>query len=76
MENDNILCELKKLLILIYKSGYEDIRIGIKKHNKTIKDKDNNKEIKKEKNVYNYIYIYRNSIFDTIKCSIFFLIII
>ena len=48
LENDNILCELKKLLILIYKSGYEDIRIGIKKHNITIiKDKDNNKEIKK-----------------------------
>ena len=35
--NDTVLFELKKILILIYKSGYEDIRIAIKKYSKEIK---------------------------------------
>ena len=44
-KNNNILFELKKILFLIYKSGYDDIRIALKKYNKTIKN--NMKEIEK-----------------------------
>ena len=36
-EKDTVLLELKKLLIIIYKSGYEDLRDAIKKYSKEIK---------------------------------------
>ena len=36
-EKDTVLSELKKLLILFYKSGYEDLREAIKKYDKDIK---------------------------------------
>ena len=36
-ENDNVLFELKKLLIMFYKEGYEDLRIAIKKYSEDIK---------------------------------------
>ena len=43
-KNDTVLFELKKLLIMISKSGFEDIRIAIKKYSKDIK-KNITKEI-------------------------------
>ena len=36
-DNDTALFELKKLLIMFYKSGYEDLRIAIKKYSEDIK---------------------------------------
>ena len=44
-KNDTVLFELKKLLILFHKIGYEDIRIAIKNYESDIKYKitlDNN----------------------------------
>jgi hypothetical protein len=38
-ENDNVLFELKKILILIYKKNYEDVRIAIKEFSNDIKNK-------------------------------------
>ena len=38
-KNDNVLFELKKILILIYKKNYEDVRIAIKEFSNDIKDK-------------------------------------
>ena len=35
-EDDNVLDELKKILILFYKDKYDDLRIGIKKYKKEI----------------------------------------
>ena len=37
--NDNILFELKKILILIYKKNYDDIRIALKDFSNDIKNK-------------------------------------
>ena len=45
-QNDTVLFELKKLLILFHKIGYEDIRVAIKNYESDIKYKitlDNNK---------------------------------
>ena len=45
-QNDTVLFELKKLLILFHKIGYEDIRVAIKNYENDIKYKitlDNNK---------------------------------
>ena len=38
-ENDNVLFELKKILILIYKKNYEDVRIALKEFSTDIKNK-------------------------------------
>ena len=38
-ENDNVLFELKKILILIYKKNYEDVRIALKEFSNDIKNK-------------------------------------
>ena len=38
-KNDTVLFELKKLLILFHKMGYEDIRIAIKNYESDIKYK-------------------------------------
>ena len=38
-ENDNILNELKKLIIMIYKQGYEDLTIALKDYSNEIKKK-------------------------------------
>ena len=46
-ENDTVLFELKKLLIMISKSGFEDVRVAIKKYSKDIK-----KNITKETDDY------------------------
>jgi hypothetical protein len=38
---DNVLFELKKILILIYKKNYDDVRIGLKEFSNDIKSKVN-----------------------------------
>ena len=38
-KRDNILFELKKILILIYKNNYDDVRVGIKDFSNDIKKK-------------------------------------
>ena len=38
-KNDNVLFELKKILILIHKKSFDDVRIGIKEFSKDIKNK-------------------------------------
>ena len=40
-KNDNVLFELKKILILIYKKNYDDVRIGLKEFSNDIKSKVN-----------------------------------
>jgi TFIIF-interacting CTD phosphatase-like protein len=40
-KNDNVLFELKKILILIYKKNYDDVRIGLKEFRNDIKSKVN-----------------------------------
>ena len=40
-KNDNVLFELKKILILIYKKNYDDVRIGLKEFSNDIKNKVN-----------------------------------
>ena len=40
-KNDNVLFELKKILILIYKKNYDDVRIGLKELSNDIKSKVN-----------------------------------
>ena len=36
-KNDTVLFELKKLLIMFHKFGFEDLRVAIKNHAKDIK---------------------------------------
>ena len=38
-KNDNVLFELKKILILIHKKSFDDVRVGIKEFSKDIKNK-------------------------------------
>ena len=38
-ENDGILYELKKLIIMIYKQGYEDLTLALKDYSNEIKKK-------------------------------------
>ena len=38
-DNDNILNELKKLIIKIYKKGYEDLTLALKDYSNEIKKK-------------------------------------
>ena len=38
-KNDNVLFELKKILILIYKKNYDDVRLALKEFSKDIKEK-------------------------------------
>ena len=40
-KNDNVLFELKKILILIYKKNYDDVRVGLKEFSNDIKNKVN-----------------------------------
>jgi hypothetical protein len=40
-KNDNVLFELKKILILIFKKNYDDVRIGLKEFSNDIKSKVN-----------------------------------
>jgi TFIIF-interacting CTD phosphatase-like protein len=40
-KSDNVLFELKKILILIYKKNYDDVRIGLKEFSNDIKRKVN-----------------------------------